>query len=112
MSNIYNSYDENYVQYLMKELSDEETVRIAHRLGVSYPCETWEEEKRWIIQDCVYGMSVECFCIEAFEEDMSRERGKPIVAAIFGELIIYHSEDNSIREYTTLEDWCNGMLKS
>ena len=64
------------------------------------------------IPGCVYGMSVECFCIDAFVEDMSRERGKPIVAAIFGELIIYHSEDNSIREYTTLKDWCNGMLKS
>ena len=111
MSNIYNSYTENYVQYLMEELSDEETLKIANRLGVDYPYDTWEEGKRWIIEDCVYGMSVECFCIEAFEEDMSRERGTPIVASIIGELIIYHSEDNSIREYTTLRDWCKGMLK-
>ena len=106
------NYNEKYVNYLMKEQNDDEILKIARRLGVDYSYTTWEEEKRMVIEDCVFGMPVEKFSIEAFESDMSRECGKPISARITGDLILYNSEDKNICGYTTLKNWCNSMIKN
>lgn len=105
-------YDDIYVEYLMKELSDDEVLRIARRLGVDYSHTTWQEEKWMVIEDCVFGLPVAEFSIEAFKVDMSRECGTPISASLHGDLILYHSEDKNIRGYTTIKNWCNEMLKS
>lgn len=111
--NTYNTcHDEIYVEYLMKELSDDEVLRIARRLGVDYSYTTWKEEKWMVIEDCVYGLPTSEFSIKAFEADKSSECGKPISAILCGESIHYHSEDKNIRGYTTIKNWCNGMLKS
>ena len=60
----------------------------------------------------MYGLPTPEFSIKVFEADKSSVCGKPISAILCGELILYHSEDKSIRGYTTIKNWCNGMLKS